>query len=143
MTYADKQDIADIYTSSFVDQLVERDEDEGVDAQIDKALAQAASEMNSYLSMRYQTPLTIVPDFIKRGCVDIAVYILSQPHNLLTDEIAERYKRAIAHVKDIGCGKANVPDAATTEDATGAAGDDMVLFGGDDALFTRSTMGDL
>ncbi|MEL6785121.1 MAG: DUF1320 domain-containing protein [Pseudomonadota bacterium] len=143
-TYAARADIENLYTAELVTQLVQRDEDADEDALVGDALTQATSEINSYLSVRYVTPLATPPAFIVRSCIDIAVYILAQSHNLMTEEITERYKRAIAHLKDIAAHKANVAGAALVGE--GAANDDgsaNVMFEGDDRLFTRRTMGDL
>lgn len=142
--YAQKTDIENLYTAQLVEQLVERDEDIAPDVLVDDAITQATSEINSYLSVRYVTPLTVVPPFIRRACIDITVYVLAQPANLMTDEISDRYKRAIAHLKDIVANRANVPDAQPIGDREPENdGSDNVMFAGDDRLFTRSSTGDL
>ena len=69
------------------------------------ALSDASEKMNSYLSIRYQTPLNKT-EHLKLVCADIARYLLYM--NEPTDEVESRYKEALKGLQDVGAGKANV-----------------------------------
>ena len=69
------------------------------------ALNDASEKMNSYLSIRYQTPLNKT-EHLKLVCADIARYLLYM--NEPTDEVESRYKEALKWLQDVGAGKANV-----------------------------------
>lgn len=66
---------------------------------LELAIKEASSEINGYLATRYSIPLTSVPSYIKTYCIDIAWYRLAQ--NNAPEAYSERYKNAIARLKDI------------------------------------------
>ena len=72
---------------------------------VTNALSDASEKMNSYLSIRYKTPLNKT-EHLKLVCADIARYLLYM--NEPTDEVEARYKEAIKWLQDVGAGKANV-----------------------------------
>lgn len=72
---------------------------------VTNALSDASEKMNSYLSIRYQTPLNKT-EHLKLVCADIARYLLYM--NDPTDEVESRYKEALKWLQDVGAGKANV-----------------------------------
>ena len=72
---------------------------------VTNALSDASEKMNSYLSIRYQTPLNKT-EHLKLVCADIARYLLYM--NEPTDEVEARYKEAITWLKDVANEKANV-----------------------------------
>lgn len=70
-----------------------------------KALTSASGKMDSYLSIRYQTPLAKT-DNLNLVCCNIARYLLYM--NDATGEPEDRYKEEIAWLKDVSAGRANV-----------------------------------
>ena len=86
---------------------------------VTNALSDASEKMNSYLSIRYQTPLNKT-EHLKLVCADIARYLLYM--NEPTDEVESRYKEALRWLQDVGAGKANVtfsePLSATEQQST-------------------------
>ena len=72
---------------------------------VTNALSDASEKMNSYLSIRYKTPLNKT-EHLKLVCADIARYLLYM--NEPTDEVEARYKEALKWLQDVGGGKANV-----------------------------------
>tara|TARA_R110002126_G_scaffold151295_3_gene298299 strand:+ start:2155 stop:2592 length:438 start_codon:yes stop_codon:yes gene_type:complete len=72
---------------------------------VTNALSDASEKMNSYLSIRYQTPLNKT-EHLKLVCADIARYLLYM--NEPTDEVESRYKEALKWLQDVGAGRANV-----------------------------------
>lgn len=76
---------------------------------LQKAYRDATDEMNSYLSVRYAVAaFNPPPAMIKIYCCDIARFRLwgDQP----TEEVRERYDRALVWLAEVRDGKANVLD---------------------------------
>jgi phage gp36-like protein len=86
---------------------------------VTNALSDASEKMNSYLSIRYQTPLNKT-EHLKLVCCNIARYLLYM--NDATGEPEDRYKEALKWLQDVGAGKANVtfaePLSATEQQST-------------------------
>lgn len=80
---------------------------------VTNALSDASEKMNSYLSIRYKTPLNKT-EHLKLVCADIARYLLYM--NEPTDEVEARYKEALKWLQDVGAGKANVTFAEPLTD---------------------------
>lgn len=80
---------------------------------VTNALSDASEKMNSYLSIRYKTPL-VKTEHLKLVCADIARYLLYM--NEPTDEVEARYKEALKWLQDVGAGKANVTFAEPLTD---------------------------
>ncbi|TMO54091.1 gp436 family protein [Pseudoalteromonas phenolica] len=70
---------------------------------LNQALADATSEINTYLAGRYQLPLSNVPTSLTRICCDLARYFLSG--NNAPEHIAERYKDATRFLRSVNKGE--------------------------------------
>lgn len=89
--YASQQDMIDRFGEDELIQLTDRNGTGEIDSDVlDRSIADAAAEIDSYLGGRYTLPLTAVPQVLVRVCADIARYRLydAQP----TDLVASRYK---------------------------------------------------
>ena len=93
------------------------------------ALEDASRTIDGYLTHKYALPLSSVPAFLRRPCIDIAVYYLAGTHASLTDDIEKRYEAAIKLLEQIAKGMIGLglsePQAAVPEDADGS---DNVIF---------------
>lgn len=69
---------------------------------IQRALADAESEVNGYLAGRHQVPLVTVPDSIVRHTIGIAIYYILGARATERDE--RLYKDAIAFLRDVSKG---------------------------------------
>lgn len=78
------------------------------------ALNDATEKMNSYLSIRYQTPLTKT-EHLKLVCCNIARYLLYM--NDATDEVEKRYSEDIKWLQHVAAGKANITFAEPLSEA--------------------------
>ena len=76
-------------------------------AVLDRAIAEADAEIDSYLSLRFATPLTVVPGRIRDISGDIARYRLYD--RTAPDMVAERYNNAIRDLIALRDGKLNLP----------------------------------
>ena len=115
-SYATVQDAIDLYGQDYIVVSADRNEDGVVDmVPFTDALAQATSELNSYIGVKYKLPLAEVPDVLRRFCVDIAVYITSSSPGVLTEEKENRYKSAIDWAKSVAKGTATLGIEDTPE----------------------------
>ncbi len=101
--YATRDDLVGRFTEMSISQL----ESMHIDGLLatNNALSDAAETMNSYLSVRYQTPLAKT-EHLKIICCNIARYYLYV--NDATGEPEDRYNDALKWLQQVAAGKANV-----------------------------------
>lgn len=135
MSYATTKDAIDLYGAQYALGSVAR-EGSPNKASFEKALADASSEMDSYLSSAYDVPVSPVTPVISRYCIDIAIYIASADAGSVTDEKRKRYEDAIRWLTLVAKGTAVI--AGT--DGTAASAGTTVQIAGPARIFSRSKM---
>ena len=127
------------------DTLIQLTDDEGAgvinEARVTEAIAQADSEIDSYLGIRYSVPLSPVPDVVKKLSVDMAIYNL---YSRRVEEIpatrAVRYKNSIRLLEGISKGTVSIGEKIEPEEAV--SGDQpQVSTSESDRIFTRDKLG--
>ena len=127
------------------DTLIQLTDDEGAgvinEARVTEAIAQADSEIDSYLGIRYSVPLSPVPDVVKKLSVDMAIYNL---YSRRVEEIpatrADRYKNSIRLLEGISKGTVSIGEKIEPEEAV--SGDQpQVSTSESDRIFTRDKFG--
>lgn len=109
MSYATAQDIIDRYGEDQLLLLTDRNGDDVSDDDvIDRAVADAGAEIDTYLAAKYTLPLPTIPSVLVRLCVDIVMYRLAASADLGTDERRKRYEDAIAVLKRISKGEVSL-----------------------------------
>ncbi|MXS82270.1 gp436 family protein [Nitrosomonas oligotropha] len=108
MTYASQQNMIDRFGEDELIQLTDRDSLGAIDATvINRALGDADATINGYLAARYTLPLANpVPEMLERFACDIARYALYDDG--VKEAIETRYKDAIAYLRDVSTGKADL-----------------------------------
>ena len=104
-------DINDLKRLLSEQEIIELSDDEDIgeinEDVVEGAIEDAESEVNAYLVAKYRTPLSPVPQIIKKLCVDIAIYNLFSRR--LQDEppenVRKRYKDAKSILKMISEGQ--------------------------------------
>jgi len=107
---------------------------------IDRAIADADTEIDSYIGRRYVTPVVPVPDLLGRLSLDLVAEILyaRRAHATTPEAVTRAAKTARAILVDIAANKADIPGLAETDTSgTSACG---ASFDADERLFTRSTL---
>lgn len=113
MPYATAEDIAALYGQITLDAVAARGDDGEPDTDaIDSALETAGSEIDSYLAARYATPLDPAPPYIKKICIDMAIYSLALDDAPRTLEMRLRYEDAIKYLTTVSKGLANIDTGA-------------------------------
>ncbi len=137
MAYATQADITDSYGGDLLLVVADWDNDGVIDAApVARALAAATALIESFLAVRYPTPLTTVPELVRDMCVDIALYKLAGTGVGPTDEMRLRYEDALSLLKRIADAKANLDVLQPAEPA--GAGD--VLLVAEERVFTRDSL---
>jgi len=121
MAYATVADLTALYGEQEVIALTDREERANaeetagtVDATVAlEALERASSEADTYLAVRYALPLASTPQALASIVCDIARFRLTGGETTETTPIADRYKAAIAWLKDVASGRAVLPGVAT------------------------------
>ncbi len=140
MAYAALQDIIDRYGEDALYIVADRDGDDSIDTVVvERALNDAADEINTYIGKKYSLPLSTTPSLLTRLSVDIALYRLS-PEGGYTEEKRTRYEDAVRVLKGLANGDASLglPEAQTPEVTAG----DVELVTSK-REFSRRTMGRL
>lgn len=101
--YATEDDMVKRFGQVEIDNL-KANSQEGVD--ITAALKDATDEMNSYIAVRYTTPLWPVPLQIKGYCCDIARYRMWDDQAI--PEVYRRYQRVVKWLQEVAAGDAAI-----------------------------------
>jgi phage gp36-like protein len=109
------------------------------DAFVADACDEATSLIDSYISERYTTPLTIVPTVVRKWACDIARYILRGDTVQRDSTVDRNYRDALTSLSNVAKGLVGLPDA-TGVDASdvGKAG---IVVQGPGVVFTDELMG--
>lgn len=121
--YAAPADIEERYGAETLLLLTDRDRSGEADAAVaERALADAADEIEGYLAGRYELPLE--PGraaSLRRPAVDIAVYRLAADAATATDERRRRYEDAVRYLERIASGEIRLgADAVPTPPSAAA-----------------------
>lgn len=136
--YATQQDMIDRLTQDTVESLAWDGENGVIDsAAVDRALSDAADEIDARLTKRYQLPLTSVPSLLTRVAVNLAAYHLANG-TTVSDSIKERYSQGIKLLESIAKGTADLglPDAEKAATNTQGA----VLIKGPERRLSRDSL---
>ncbi len=112
MTYATQADLTDRFGAVELAQLTDRASGQVIDtAVLDRALADADAEINSYLASRYALPLASTPTVLVRLAADMARYRLHDDR--VTEAVRARYQDAVSLLKRLASGEVRLDGAAT------------------------------
>ncbi len=102
------------------------------------AIAKADAEIDGYLGLRYVLPLAATPPQIKSLSEDMAVYHLYSRRGIMAEVRRQKYRDAVAFLKDVGGGRAEIHDLAGAE-IPGDAGA-VTEVSSSERVFSRDTM---
>jgi phage gp36-like protein len=72
---------------------------------IAEAISKADAEIDSYLGVRYVTPLTPTPSQVKALSVDLAIYHLFSRRSIVPPARQKNYDAAVAFLKQVAAGE--------------------------------------
>ena len=135
--YATQQDLVERFGQEEIEAHAwDLDLDQADTARIDRALQDATDLVDLYIAAVATLPISPAPPILVALTADIARYKLQDDNPL--DEASERYKAAVATLKDIAAGRATlVPEAPAAGSGRVWAARDL-----DDRLMTNETLSD-
>ncbi|MDE0109905.1 MAG: DUF1320 domain-containing protein [Bryobacterales bacterium] len=145
MAYATVQDCIDRQGAEALRELAD-DAAAAADAfawtRLEKALDDASDEIDAYIGARHRLPLDPVPRLLTRLCVEIGAYRRAADAGMVTEEIRDRYDRAIRLLKDIEAGKASLGavDPDPPADAAGRAAQVVQVASGPARVMDRDSV---
>lgn len=106
MPYSTQSDLLEQLEENVLIQLTDDSGSGEVDVSaVDRAIADADAEIDSYCGTRYTVPFSPVPVMIRKLSVDIAIYNLFSRRALdVADERQQRYDNAIRFLRDLAKG---------------------------------------
>lgn len=115
--YATEQNLEAAWGGSFLDVLTIDERTTLRDrAKITSALESASALIDSYVSRRFPLPLALADAgaiLLRNVCCDLAVGSLATSADRMTDIVQKRYDQALAFLRDVAAGKADVPMASS------------------------------
>lgn len=119
MAYCTRNDLYDALSEEKIKRYArdeQTDDDATLEARIDEAIDKASARIDGYLRARTELPLDPVPGIVRDLSIDVALYFLASRKGIARsgpDEILiKKYDDAIAYLKDIQSGKADIGIAA-------------------------------
>jgi len=139
MAYCTQDDIEKVIPAADLAALTTESGEEPDAAVVAECLAKADAEIDGYLGIRYQAPLSPVPDRVKALAVDLAVYQLHKRRPLLPmpETCRQAYTDAIAFLKAVVAGQATVGPTASEPPAVSQ---DVTEIGSEDRIFSRDSL---
>lgn len=138
MTYAAATDLDSYFGAAEVLIAADRDGDGTADVGVvADAIAAAEEEIDSYLAVRYDLPLSSVPGVLKRVCCDLTMYHMSFGHAAMTEEKRTRYTDGISWLGKLSKGVVTLG----LEEATVTVQDEATIATSSETrLFSRTKM---
>lgn len=127
---------ADVQEQLDEERLIQLTDDEGAGVvnadRVDRAIADADAEIDSYLSKRYTVPLSPVPVLVRMLSVDLAVWNLYSRKGVEDPVRKERYQARVKLLQALGEGKATLgvdpePGEGGQQIKTGRTKDDRIF----------------
>ncbi|WP_264047489.1 gp436 family protein [Methylobacterium flocculans] len=140
MTYAQKSDLIERFGETELVQLTDRTNKPASvinDVTVARALGDATSMIDGYVSKVYALPLASVPEHLVKLTADVARYYL---HGKAADKdspVTRAYSEAVTWLKDVALGRVKLDDGGVTPPAAeGSAG----RVTGSRPVFTRDSL---
>jgi phage gp36-like protein len=139
MSYCTLDDIKNDISEA---ELIQLTDDEGTgtidETKVADAIADADSEIDTYLRGRYDLPLDPVPRILKKLSVGIALYYLFHRRQIQNEAIKERYDNAVRLLARIAKGEVHLVEA--DGDAVAEEGGPQASKTEDDRVFSDDTL---
>ncbi len=139
MSYCTQDDIEKFIPAESLASLTTENEDEPDAAVVADCIARADAEIDGYLGIRYQVPVSPVPDLVKAMSVDLAIYNLHKRRPLMSmpDICKMAYGDRIAFLKAVVAGNATIGASAAEPPAVSQ---DVVEIGSSERIFSGDSL---
>lgn len=145
MVYATVEDMVAAFSEQEMTELSNLDYPDNSfvnDEPIVRAIVDAQAQIDSYLCVRYKTPLVVVPNILRNHTCDVARYILDKDNP--REEVIRRRDLVFSYLKDLVAGKASLPGIVDGTDGTetNPSNGDVVFVVSPGRIWTRETLKD-
>ncbi len=108
------------------------------DKRLALALEDAGALMDSYLSQRYEVPITENVPRLMGLCVDIGCYFVARSDAQMSEDLRLRYADAKKFLEQVAAGTLTIPELGPEGNTdTGESGSAVVLFEGPEKVMGR------
>ena len=136
MAYCTRDNLVQRFGQREIDNLLDRDNNDTDDTDtLTQTIADADSLIDSYVSAKYQTPLSSVPQIITYISCDITRFMLWDDN--APEEVRNRYNDAIARLKDIAKGMMKLPSTTVLAPDNPSGGVDYYA---EERVFSRDAL---
>lgn len=136
MAYCTHDNLIQRFGQREINDLLDRDNDGDDDTStLDSTIADADALIDSYVSAKYEVPLSPVPQIIKYISCDITRFMLWDDN--APEEVRKRYDDAIARLKDIAKGMMKLPSTTVVAPNNPTGGVDYYA---EERVFTRDSL---
>jgi phage gp36-like protein len=139
MPYCTQNDLENLIPVTELAELTSESGDTPNSELIAEIIDRVGAEIDSYISVRYRTPLLTIPNLIKALSVDMAIYHLYTRRSAVPAIRQTKYQDAINFLQNVGLGKSNI---------IGPEGNDileksskLVSVNGSQRIFSRTDWG--
>jgi phage gp36-like protein len=138
MAYCTQDDLLKLVPEGELAQLTTESGEVPDSAVVSEAVAKAEAEIDAYLAVRYVLPLAEVPARVKSLAVDMALYYLYVRRSVAPEVRRQAYEDAVAFLKLVGAGRAEIVGAAGAEVSGDAQ--DVTEISSAERVFDRTKM---
>ncbi|MDD2870089.1 phage protein Gp36 family protein [Neomegalonema sp.] len=139
MAYASAQDMIDRFSAQQLREVTDPDAAEIRTEALERALEDAAAEIDGYLEGRYRLPLAAPPPSLKLLACDIAIYRLLTLRQIdVMEDQRKRYEDVLRFLRSLAKGEINLGLAQSGETVEPAGGPTLVA--GPERVFSRQRM---
>jgi phage gp36-like protein len=137
--YCTQSDIEKLVPAADLAALTTENEAEPDAAVVADAIASADAEIDGYLGVKYQVPLSPVPDLVKAMSVDLAIYNLHKRRPLMQmpETVKMAYGDRIAFLKAVVAGHATIGETAAKPPAVSS---DVAEIGSSTRVFSSDSL---
>jgi phage gp36-like protein len=115
MAYCTQDDLLKLLPEAELAQLTAESGDVPDAGVVSEAIAKADAEIDAYLAVRYQLPLAETPPRVKALSGDLSIYHLYSRRSITSEVWRQKYDDALAFLKLVVAGKAEIVGAAGLE----------------------------
>jgi phage gp36-like protein len=117
MSYCTQSDLEKMVPVKELAELTTEEGDIPDPTTVAEIISKADAEIDSYVSIRYETPFSSIPDMIRALSMDIAIYHLYSRRSTVPPIRRTKYEDAIGFLRNVADGKSNIVGSGTYENS--------------------------
>lgn len=139
MPYCTQNDLENLIPVTELAELTSESGDNPNSELIAEIIDRVDAEIDSYISVRYRTPLLTIPNLIKALSVDMAIYHLYTRRSAVPVIRQTKYEDAINFLQNVALGKSNIISPEGNDILEKSS--NLVSVNGSQRIFSRTDWG--